>query len=42
VVGDIEKLECAITLAQKNWRDLLVAAGFANDPIAHKTWNPAP
>jgi hypothetical protein len=40
--GNIDKLKRAITLAQKDWRDILVAAGFANDPLAHKTWNPAP
>jgi hypothetical protein len=39
--GNIDKLKRAITLAQKDWRDILVAAGFANDPLAHKTWNPA-
>jgi hypothetical protein len=30
--GDWEKLHAAAQLAQKDWRDLLVAAGFANNP----------
>ena len=31
-------LESAINLAKTDWRDLLMAAGFGNDPNAHKTW----
>jgi hypothetical protein len=38
--GDIDKLKDAIKLAQADWRDLLVAAGFANDVTAHKRWTP--
>ncbi len=36
--GRIDKLYDAIALAQIDWRDLLVAAGFAEDPRAHKGW----
>jgi len=36
--GNLEKLYDAIALAQTDWRDLLVAAGFAEDTQAHKHW----
>ena len=36
--GNLEKLRSAIELAKRDWRDLLVAAGFANSADAHKTW----
>ena len=36
--GRIEKLKQAIELARTDWRDLLVDAGFAHDPQAHKSW----
>jgi hypothetical protein len=36
--GQLEKLREAIELAKVDWRDLLVTAGFAHDPGAHKTW----
>jgi hypothetical protein len=36
--GKLDKLYDAIALAQTDWRDLLVAAGFANDPRAHLDW----
>ena len=38
--GDLAKLRTAIELAQKDWRDLLVAAGFADDLRAHEQWVP--
>jgi hypothetical protein len=38
--GSIEKLVDAILLAQLDWRDLLVAAGFGYDPEAHNKWVP--
>ena len=38
--GDLERLVDAITLAQTDWRDLLVAAGFADDIHAHREWSP--
>lgn len=31
-------LDSAVELAQKDWRDLLVIAGFSNDLNAHKDW----
>ncbi|OLB97478.1 MAG: hypothetical protein AUI02_00910 [Acidobacteria bacterium 13_2_20CM_2_57_12] len=40
--GNIGKLRDAIKLAKTDWRDLLVAAGFADDPAAHKRWIPPP
>ena len=39
--GDAEKLIQAIELAQTDWRDLLMAAGFGQDTEAHKDWSPA-
>ena len=36
--GRMDKLYDAISLAQTDWRDLLVAAGFAEDTQAHKKW----
>jgi hypothetical protein len=38
--GEIEGLLDAIALAQTDWRDLLVAAGFADDTTAHLRWFP--
>lgn len=38
--GDLDHLLEAIQLAQTDWRDLLVAAGFANDIEAHWAWRP--
>jgi hypothetical protein len=38
--GDWAKLLKAIELAKLDKRDLLVAAGFANDPQAHTAWLP--
>jgi hypothetical protein len=39
--GDLVKLRDAIGLAIIDWRDLLVAAGFADDVLGHRSWNPA-
>ena len=36
--GNIEELRKAIKLAQQDWRDLLMAAGFGEDTQAHKKW----
>jgi hypothetical protein len=36
--GDLNKLYEEVGLAQQDWRDLLVAAGFAEDVNAHKHW----
>lgn len=38
--GRIERLREAVALAQTDWRDLLVAAGFAHDVDAHARWWP--
>lgn len=38
--GDLPRLRDAIALAQIDWRDLLVAAGFADDHRAHERWEP--
>ena len=38
--GDINKLHSAVKLAKEDWRDLLVAAGFADDIHAHNEWMP--
>lgn len=38
--GNVEKLRSAVNLAKTDWRDLLVAAGFARDINAHKSWLP--
>ncbi|HEV2199940.1 MAG TPA: hypothetical protein VGR73_08965 [Bryobacteraceae bacterium] len=40
--GELEMLESAVKLAQTDWRDLLVATGFANDVGAHRKWEPKP
>jgi hypothetical protein len=36
--GNEEKLLEAISLAKRDWRDVLVWAGFANDLEAHNKW----
>lgn len=36
--GRMDKLNDAIALAQTDWRDLLVAAGFAENAKAHRAW----
>jgi hypothetical protein len=38
--GCLNDLGKAIELAQADWRDLLVAAGFADNPRAHLQWVP--
>jgi hypothetical protein len=38
--GDLRALADAIALGQADWRDLLVAAGFADDLHAHEQWTP--
>ncbi|MDH3282227.1 MAG: hypothetical protein OEQ18_14015, partial [Gammaproteobacteria bacterium] len=38
--GEIDRLVQAIELAQVDWRDLLMAAGFGQDIEAHNQWNP--
>lgn len=36
--GDMKKLENAIELANIDWRDLFMAAGFGHDINAHRKW----
>jgi hypothetical protein len=38
--GNLPRLREAIVLAKTDWRDLLVAADFADDVDAHRTWQP--
>jgi hypothetical protein len=38
--GRMDRLEEALLLAQVDWRDLLVTAGFGNDVDAHRKWRP--
>jgi hypothetical protein len=40
--GHLDRLYEAIDLAQKDWRDLLVAAEFAHDCSEHLRWLPSP
>ncbi len=37
--GEMDKLVSAIQLAQIDWRDLFMAAGFGHDPEAHTKWS---
>ena len=39
--GDLEKLDGAVKLAKEDWRDLLVAADFADNVEAHRNWLPS-
>jgi len=36
--GEVDKFLAAAELAQLDWRDVLVAAGFGNDLEAHTKW----
>jgi len=38
--GSLTRLRDAIALAKTDWRDLLVAADFADDIHAHRRWKP--
>ena len=38
--GKLERLLDAVLLAQTDWRDLLMAAGFGEDISAHERWFP--
>lgn len=38
--GRLDRLSETITLARKDWRDVLVAAEFAHDVRAHERWKP--
>lgn len=39
--GDLQRLEAAVKLAKADWRDLLIAADFADDVEAHLSWWPS-
>jgi hypothetical protein len=36
--GSLQELERAVSVANKDWRDVLVAAEFANSLLAHVNW----
>jgi hypothetical protein len=38
--GRLDLLRQAVEIARTDWRDLLVAAGFGNDPQVHERWMP--
>ena len=38
--GDLAELERAVRAAQVDWRDVLVAAGFAHSVREHESWFP--
>lgn len=38
--GSFAELERAVELAQTDWRDVLMAAGFGRDVRAHEAWFP--
>lgn len=38
--GDFSKFKRALEIAKQDWRDVLVAAGFANDVSLHQRWWP--
>lgn len=38
--GNRDEFERAVELANLDWRDLLVSAGFGNDVTAHERWMP--
>ncbi len=39
--GHVPRLEQAIDLAKRDWRDLLMAAGFGEDVTEHERWWPS-
>jgi hypothetical protein len=38
--GDLKELQRAVEIAQEDWRDVLVAAGFAHSITVHEKWFP--
>jgi len=38
--GDLTRLKKHVKGARHDWRDVLMAAGFANSLTAHKDWRP--
>jgi len=39
--GDLSELRRAVEIANVDWRDVLVAAGFGNSLTAHLSWWPS-
>lgn len=40
--GELDQLAAACDLARVDYRDLLMAAGFGYDTVAHQHWQPEP
>lgn len=40
--GNLDKFENSLAIANRDWRDALVWAGFGNNLEAHKQWFPDP
>ena len=38
--GDFGRLKQAVEVAKRDWRNLLMASGFAHDVAAHERWFP--
>jgi hypothetical protein len=38
--GSLDELERAVAIAAEDWRDVLVAAGFADSILVHEKWFP--
>ena len=38
--GDLQKLKREVDSAKRDWRDTLMAAGFGQSVVAHKSWFP--
>ena len=38
--GNLDRLREAVAMAQVDWRDVLVAAGFGSSLSAHREWRP--
>jgi len=36
--GSVDRLNALVQSAKSDWRDVLVAADFANDPSSHRAW----
>lgn len=40
--GSLDGLRNALVLGRTDWRDLVMSAGFGQDPLAHQSWQPGP
>lgn len=38
--GEVGQLQSWVEEAKEDWRDVLVSADFAHDPIVHLSWHP--